>query len=145
MIWIYLVIVLFVAIGIIKASNRNKSATKETTYIAPTKIERNDFPQCKSETLVVVFTSTKCDSCGNIIDKANVLSSDCVDVVNVSYEDKNGSKLQKKYEIEAVPTVVVCDENGVVQQSYIGSVSATDLWASVAKLRGADIATCQDH
>jgi hypothetical protein len=40
-----------------------------------------------------------------------------------------------RYGIDAVPTIVVADAAGVVAASYVGPVTATDLWATVAELR----------
>jgi hypothetical protein len=34
-----------------------------------------------------------------------------------------------------VPAVVVADAEGVAQASFLGAVTATDLWATVAELR----------
>ena len=45
------------------------------------------------------------------------------------------SKLHQRYEIDAVPTAVIADENGVVRKGFIGPVTATDLWAGLAEVR----------
>lgn len=116
-----------------------------TTYEAPVKIERNDFPESKADTLIVVFTSKACDSCANVREKANVVKSDLVDVEVVEYEDPRGKNLHAKYDIEAVPTLVISNANGVVEHSYVGPVTATDLWADVARVRGATIDGCSNH
>ena len=43
--------------------------------------------------------------------------------------------LHDRYEVEAVPMVLVADAKGIVRASFIGSPSAADLWATVAQLR----------
>ena len=43
--------------------------------------------------------------------------------------------LHAKYAVDAVPMVVVADQAGVVRASFIGPVTATDLWAAVAEAR----------
>ena len=43
--------------------------------------------------------------------------------------------LHQRYEIDAVPTTVIADENGVVKRGFIGPVTATDLWAGLAEVR----------
>ncbi len=43
--------------------------------------------------------------------------------------------LHRKYHIDAVPIVVVADRLGVVRASFVGPMSATDLWAAVAEAR----------
>ena len=34
-----------------------------------------------------------------------------------------------------MPMVLIADAEGVVRKSFVGSVSATDLWAAVAEIR----------
>jgi hypothetical protein len=43
--------------------------------------------------------------------------------------------IHDRYAIEAVPTVVVADDEGVVRASFLGAPTVTDLWATVAELR----------
>ena len=43
--------------------------------------------------------------------------------------------LHQRYEIDAVPTAVIADENGAVKRGFIGPVTATDLWAGLAEVR----------
>jgi hypothetical protein len=43
--------------------------------------------------------------------------------------------LHERYRIDAVPTLVIADAAGVVRGSFVGPVTATDLWATVAELR----------
>ena len=43
--------------------------------------------------------------------------------------------LHHRYSVDAVPTLVVADAEGVVRASFVGQPTATDLWAAVAELR----------
>ncbi|MGE5211191.1 MAG: hypothetical protein ACM3MM_07985, partial [Acidobacteriota bacterium] len=43
--------------------------------------------------------------------------------------------LHERYAIEAVPTLVVADARGVAVATFLGPMSATDLWAAVAEAR----------
>jgi hypothetical protein len=43
--------------------------------------------------------------------------------------------LHDRYRINGVPATVVVDEAGLVRASFLGPVTATDLWATVAELR----------
>ncbi|HEY4332527.1 MAG TPA: hypothetical protein VGM78_08160, partial [Ilumatobacteraceae bacterium] len=43
--------------------------------------------------------------------------------------------LHTRYKIDAVPTLVIADREGVVRASFLGPVSATDLWAACAEAR----------
>jgi hypothetical protein len=58
-------------------------------------------------------------------------ASVAVDDVEVSVR----RDVHERYAIDAVPIVCVSDRDGVVRASFIGPVSATDLWAAVAEVR----------
>ena len=66
-------------------------------------------------------------------DKARLLASDAVAVQDV--EVTAAPEVHRKYAIDAVPAVVVADGTGVVRAAFLGPVTATDLWATVAELR----------
>jgi hypothetical protein len=56
--------------------------------------------------------------------------------------------LHSKYQIEAVPTLVLADRDGVVRTSYLGRMTATDLWAAIAEARdpgSVGDASCDHH
>lgn len=100
---------------------------------APTQLDRSDFPSPEVPWLVAVFTSATCQSCAEALARANVLASGAVAVEEAEYTARGD--LHKRYRIEAVPTVVVADAEGVVQASFVGPPSAADLWAAVAGAR----------
>ena len=56
-----------------------------------------------------------------------------VGVVDVEYP--TATALHRKYNVDAVPMAVIADHDGVVRASFIGPISATDLWAAVAEVR----------
>ncbi len=62
-----------------------------------------------------------------------MLASSAVSVSTVDYLDH--ADLHQRYEIDAVPTAVIADGNGVVKRGFIGPVTATDLWAGLAEAR----------
>ena len=41
----------------------------------------------------------------------------------------------QRYGIDAVPTVVIADAQGVAVAAFLGPMTATDLWAAVAEAR----------
>ncbi len=43
--------------------------------------------------------------------------------------------LHDRYAIEAVPMILVADDDGDVRASFIGAPTAADLWAALAELR----------
>jgi hypothetical protein len=82
---------------------------------------------------VAVFTSATCDSCRSVWDKARHLEAAAVVVQELEVGARKD--LHERYGIDAVPTTVVADAEGVVRESFLGPVTATDLWAAVAELR----------
>lgn len=103
------------------------------TWPAPTQLDRADFPRMATPWLVAVFTSGTCQSCAEALTRAQVLDSDAVAVEEVEYTARGD--LHKRYQVEAVPTIVVADAEGVVRASFVGPPSAADLWAAVAGAR----------
>ena len=53
--------------------------------MTPAQLDRADFPRPEAPWLVVLFTSSNCDSCAGLYDKAAALESDEVAVTEVEY------------------------------------------------------------
>ena len=131
-----MLVVVVVAIATVVAlivRRRRPEPPTQSTYSAPAQLDRDDFDQPSAPWLVAVFTSATCDSCATARDKAAVLASE--DVVVQEIEASARKDLHDRYGIDAVPTIVLADAEGVVQRSFIGPPSATDLWAAVAEAR----------
>jgi hypothetical protein len=95
--------------------------------------DRADISSAEQPWLVVVFTSATCDTCADVWRKAQVLASREVAVREVEYGRDRA--LHDRYRIDAVPALVIADANGVVRYGRLGPVSATDLWAAMARCR----------
>lgn len=104
-------------------------------WSVPTQLDRDDFVDSDLPWLVAVFTSATCDSCAQATAKATVLASPQVAFQEVAYQ--HAKQLHQRYGVEAVPTIVMADGDGVVQASFVGVPSATDLWAALAEARAA--------
>jgi hypothetical protein len=102
-------------------------------FPVPRQLTRNDFPRPDAPWLVALFSSTTCDGCEAMRGRVVALDSVDVAVVDVSWQD--GRDLHERYEISGVPMVLVADGDGVVRRAFVGSVTATDLWAGVAGAR----------
>jgi hypothetical protein len=129
------VVLVAVAVGVaalIERRNRRDAPT-QPTWRAPSQLDRHDFPQPDAPWLVVAFTSATCDSCAGAAAKAQVLACDEVAVAEVEYSANRD--LHQRYGIDAVPTLVVADAEGVVRAQFVGPLTATDLWAAVAEVR----------
>lgn len=109
------------------------AAPTSTGYNVPDQVDRADFARPDAPWLVAVFTSATCSTCAGAWDKARLLDSDAVTTEEVEVAARR--ELHEKYGIDGVPATVVADADGVVQASFLGPVTATDLWATLAELR----------
>ncbi|HUS61834.1 MAG TPA: hypothetical protein VMY34_06530 [Acidimicrobiales bacterium] len=112
---------------------RRPQPPTQARYSVPAQIDRSDFDRPEAPWLVVVFTSEICDSCKSALEKAFVLASDEVVVVDASWQAR--PDLHRRYSIDAAPTIVVADPDGIVRAAFTGDPTATDLWAAVAEAR----------
>jgi len=127
--------VLLVAVGIAAwfLRRRPTEAPPRDVYPVPRQLDRADFVRADAPWLVALFSSAACDSCKGLPAKLEVLESG--DVATCDVEAETHGELHRRYEIAAVPTTVVADAEGVVQRAFVGSFTATDLWAALAELR----------
>ena len=112
---------------------RRPAPPTQPRWPVPTQLDRRDFDGADRPWLVVVFTSSTCASCQQATAKASVLVSPHVAYQEVPYQERKD--LHQRYAVEAVPTIVVADEDGVVRASFVGVPTATDLWAALAEVR----------
>jgi hypothetical protein len=123
-----------VAIGVAALLQRRRpDAPVRTGYAMPEQVDRTDFVRPDAPWLVAVFTSATCNTCRGVWERTQPLASDVVAVQEIEYQADRA--LHDRYSIEAVPTTLVVDAEGVVAASFLGPVTATDLWAAVAEAR----------
>jgi Thioredoxin domain len=112
---------------------RRPEPPTQQAWTVPQQLDRNDFTVPEAPWLVAVFTSATCSACERVSGMARVMKSSTVAVEVVEYQTR--SDLHKRYGIDAVPTTVIADAEGVVVKSFVGPTTATDLWAAVAEAR----------
>ncbi len=124
-----------VALGVAAVLQRRQrpAAPVRTGYAVPAQLDRTDFDRPNAPWLVAVFTSATCNTCQGVWERAQPLASAVVAVQEVEYQADRA--LHDRYAIEAVPTTLVLDADGVVAASFLGPVTSTDLWAAVAAAR----------
>jgi hypothetical protein len=122
-----------VGVAVVVERLRRPPAPTNVGHLLPDQLDRRDFDRPRAPWLVAVFTSATCTSCAGVWDKARLLASDDVAVQEV--EVSAARDLHGLYHITAVPAVAIADETGAVQATFLGPVTATDLWATVAELR----------
>ena len=127
------IVVVAVVIALVVRRRRPDAPTQPGRSV-PAQLDRADFARPDAPWLVAVFTSATCDSCAGVVAKAEVLASADVAVVAVEWQTRKD--VHERYGIDGVPLLVIADDEGVVRRHFAGPVSATDLWAAVADVRG---------
>jgi hypothetical protein len=130
------VVVVFAVAGLVALllqRRRPAPPTQPTAYPVPTQLDRADFTRPDAPWLVVLFSSETCGGCAAMRVKTSALAATDVAYQEASYQtDKD---LHTRYNIEAVPLVLIADHEGVVVNSFVGEVTAIDLWGAVATAR----------
>lgn len=127
------VAVVAVAALIAEGVRRRRRADPPTQprYELPAQLDRADFDG--DGWMVAVFTSSTCSTCADVVRKAEVLRTDQVAVEVLPFQDRKD--VHQRYDIDAVPSLLIADGEGVVHAGFIGPVTATDLWAAIANAR----------
>lgn len=112
---------------------RQVDAPTQGASEVPSQIDRADFARSDAPWIVLAFTSATCQTCSDIERKVQVLETNSVAVQILEYTADR--ELHERYKIDAVPAVLMADTHGVVQANFLGPVSATDLWAALARAR----------
>jgi hypothetical protein len=128
-----LIVVVVAVVALVVRRRRTPDAPTQRRYSVPTQLDRRDFARPDAPWIVAVFTSATCEVCHGVLAKALVLDSDDVAVVEVEYGADRS--LHERYGIDAVPSVVIADGDGVAVATFVGPMTATDLWAAVAEAR----------
>lgn len=140
-----------VAVAVLVAvvvQRRRPDAPSRPAFSVPLQIDRADFTRPEAPWLVVVFTSSTCESCAGVWDKARHLDAEGDGPVAVQeLEVTADAEPHRRYGVDAVPLVLIADADGVVVRHFLGPVTATDLWAAVAEARepGSTPGGCADH
>lgn len=143
-----MIVVVVAGVALVLRRRRPTDAPTQKQWSVPSQIDRADLRDDESgqrcRWTVLVFTSGTCHVCADVVAKATAVRSRHVAVREVEYSVS--TEIHRKYSIDAVPTLLVCDDEGVVRRHFQGPVSATDLWAAVAAVRdGVDAEPCRDQ
>lgn len=144
---LFAIAIVAIAAVVAEVVRRRRAADPPTQprYELPSQLDRSDFDG--AGWLVAVFTSDTCSTCADVVRKAEVVRCDDVTVVTVPFQAARD--LHERYDIDAVPCLLIADPEGVVHQGFLGPVTATDLWAAVANARDPGSIDrsggCEDH
>jgi len=116
-----------------RVRGRRPQPPSRPATLVPRQLDRADFPRVDTPWLVAYFSSVSCGSCQGLAPKVQVLDSAHVVTHESSFETDRA--LHERYEIQALPMILVADREGVVHRAFVGATTATDLWAAVAEVR----------
>jgi len=125
-------IALVVAVLAIVLERRRPQPPSQRRWAVPDQLDRADFDRPGAPWIVAVFTSATCDSCATAVARAQELAS--ADVVVQVVEDGTRGDLHSRYNVEAVPTLLVADRQGVVRASIVGPPGEGELDQAFAEL-----------
>lgn len=123
-----LVVVAAVVIALLLERRKPAPPTRDA-YPVPAQLDRRDFPRPDAPWLLVLFSSSTCDSCGPMATRVLGLESEAVATVEV--EARADKDLHRRYRVEGVPLVVLADGDGVVRAGFVGSVDSWELEAAL--------------
>ncbi|MEQ1873935.1 MAG: hypothetical protein ABL953_09420 [Ilumatobacteraceae bacterium] len=126
------VVVVAVGVGLVLRKRQQVAAPTQASRAVPVQLDRADFAAAEPW-LVAVFSSATCNTCADVVRKAEVLRSADVGVVEVEFA--SARELHRKYDIQVVPMVAIADSEGVVRAGFAGPVTAEDLWGALADVR----------
>ncbi len=129
-------VILAGAVAAVLRSRRAPEPPTQGSWTAPTQLDRGDFGRAEAPWLIAVFSSGSCHTCADVLAKARVMEAADVAVQEVEYA--SDAALHRRYRIDAVPTVVLADAQGVVRASFIGPTGAAELWAAFSAARSPD-------
>ena len=112
---------------------RTPDGPPRDAFPVPRQLARPDFPRPGAPWLVAYFSSETCASCQGLGPKVAVLES--AEVATCEVEFASQREMHDRYDVSAIPMILVANADGVVLRAFVGSTSATDLWAALAECR----------
>tara|TARA_B100000929_G_scaffold155973_1_gene123580 strand:- start:7320 stop:7748 length:429 start_codon:yes stop_codon:yes gene_type:complete len=95
----------------------------------PGYLRREDFGFLNEPWLVVIFSSESCETCKPVVTEGMKLTSLGIAIQEVAAETNRG--LHEKYDIDAVPMLLLVDKFGVVRSSHLGPIDFGEVKKSI--------------
>lgn len=109
---------------------RQPAGPPRDSYPTPRQIRRDDFVRPDAPWLVVLFSSETCASCVALAEQVAGLDSEAVATCELAYEQHRA--LHERYDISAVPMVVIADAEGIVRAAFVGPTETSEMTAVLA-------------
>ncbi len=120
-----------------KGTGNQEELVEEAVKLGIVKVNDDNFEEevLNSDKIVVLdFYENMCPPCTSMIPTIINISksSEDVKVVMINMSDDNTSKLTKKYEVSASPTIVIL-KDGEVKETFVGATSEEKIMAVINK------------
>jgi len=123
------------AVGVAALIKRRRpDAPTQGSGHVPMQVDRRDFMRPDFPWAVLVFTSATCASCAEVWGQASTLGNDTVTVQEV--EVALTPELHERYDIDAVPLVLIVDIDGVSRRWFLGPTARNEIADAVTELTG---------
>ena len=90
-------------------------------WSVPGHLSREDFGFLNEPWLVVIFSSESCETCKPVVAEGMKLTSLGIAIQEIAAETNR--ELHEKYDIDAVPMLLLVDKYGVVRSSHLGPIN----------------------
>ena len=124
------IIVVGVVVAAIVRRRTDGKPAQGASWTVPAQLDRRDFDQPDVPTLIVEFSSATCDACAATWTKVQSRAGGGVAAQEVAYQTDQA--LHDRYRIDAVPTVLIVDAEGVVTASFVGNPTDAELDEALA-------------
>lgn len=131
---VVLVVVAVLVALVLQRRTRPDAPVQGRSWTVPGQLARNDFADPTRSWLVVLFSSDTCDTCAGAWETVRVLAAEDVAVQRLPWQQNR--RIHDQYGIDAVPTVLVADAEGVVRASFVGQPSPEEIGQTMTRLMG---------
>ena len=127
------VVAVVVVVALVARRRARPVPPPRTAYPVPRQLDRADFPEPGTPVLVAYFWSRTCDSCEGLGPLLAALAAP--DTVIAAFEATDDRVLHRRYDVQAIPMILLADADGVVRRAFVGAPSAADLFEAVSAVR----------
>lgn len=126
-------VVAAVVVAVVLDRRSKRDPPTQGRWSVPGQVDRADFGSASSPWLVVVFSSATCTTCAAALVAARAAAGGDVALDDVEHGARRD--LHERYSIDAVPTLLVVDDEGVVRASFVGAPDGDELREAIDDLK----------
>jgi thioredoxin-related protein len=116
---IVILVVVVASAAAVLVQRRQPDVPSAPQFVVPQQLDRSDFEAPNKPWLLLLFSSETCLSCHDARNTLDLVEVDSIHVQDAPVETTKA--LHDRYAINAGPTVILADAEGVVTWSYLGA------------------------